>query len=138
MLIVFLTGASSAAVRPLLMVFLQDRFTTDVGMLALAFIPAALAYSFLPSRLGRVGDRVGRKPMMILSLLAGGMVSLLIPGVPGLGILPSYGRWRRFAFRPPCQRKELWWPISPDGIYVERPMVSIPWPPAWEPPPDHS
>ncbi|HID86363.1 MAG TPA: MFS transporter [Anaerolineae bacterium] len=87
MLIVFLTGASSAAVRPLLMVFLQDRFTTDVGMLALAFIPAALAYSFLPSRLGRVGDRVGRKPMMILGLLAGGMVSLLIPGVPDLGHL---------------------------------------------------
>jgi MFS family permease len=84
MLIVFITGASSAAVRPLLMVFLQDRFTTDVGILALAFIPAALAYSFLPSRLGRLGDRVGRKPLIILGLLAGGVVSLLMPGVPSL------------------------------------------------------
>jgi MFS family permease len=50
----------------------------------LGFIPAALAYSFFPSRLGKFGDRAGRKPLIILGLLAGGVVSLLMPGVPSL------------------------------------------------------
>jgi len=87
MVIVFVTGASSAMIGPLLMVFLQDRFTTDVGMLALAFIPAALVYSFLPSRLGRLGDRFGRTPLMALGLAGSGLVSLFLPGLPGIGWL---------------------------------------------------
>ncbi|MGE5073028.1 MAG: MFS transporter, partial [Anaerolineae bacterium] len=41
MLIVFLTGASSSMISPLLMIFLQDRFTADVRTLGTAFIPAA-------------------------------------------------------------------------------------------------
>ena len=82
--IVFLTGASSALVGPLLMIFLQDRFSTEVFVLALAFLPSALIYSFLPSRMGRIGDRWGRKWPMMVGLVSSALVSLFLPNLPSL------------------------------------------------------
>jgi uncharacterized membrane protein len=52
MAIVFLTGISTAMISPLLMIFLQDRFTTDVPTLATAFIPATIVGAYLPGRMG--------------------------------------------------------------------------------------
>jgi MFS family permease len=77
--IVLLTGASSAMVWPLLMIFLQDALQADVGALATAYIPAALITSFLPSRMGWVADRLGRKGPMIAGLAVGSFGSALIP-----------------------------------------------------------
>ncbi|MBC7264861.1 MAG: MFS transporter [Chloroflexi bacterium] len=87
MVIVFVTGASTAMVSPLVLIFLQDKFTAEVGMLALAFIPAALVYSFLPSRLGQLSDRFGRTPLMAAGLVGSGIVSLLLPGLSHIGWL---------------------------------------------------
>jgi DHA1 family multidrug resistance protein-like MFS transporter len=77
--IVFVTGASSAMVWPLLMVFLQDVLRADVAALMWAYLPAALISSFLPSRMGRIADRLGRKGPMIAGLLVGAAASALIP-----------------------------------------------------------
>lgn len=74
--IVFVGTVATSMLSPLLMVYLQDRFTTDIGMLGLAFIPAALVYAFLPSRLGEVSDRVGRRIPMIIGLVGSGIVSI--------------------------------------------------------------
>ena len=74
--IVFISAISTSMLSPLLMVYLQDKFTTDIGTLAMAFIPAALVYSFLPPVLGGISDRVGRIPPMILGLIGSGIVSL--------------------------------------------------------------
>ena len=82
--IVFLTGGSKAMVWPLLMIFLQDTLAADVGALAIAYVPAALVSSFLPSRMGRVTDRLGRKGPMAVGLIVGALASVLIPHVPGL------------------------------------------------------
>jgi MFS family permease len=84
MAIVFVTGLSTAMIGPLLLIFLQDRFTTDVKSLALAYIPAALVYSFLPSRMGRLSDRFGRVPLMAIGLAGSGLVSLLLPGLSSI------------------------------------------------------
>ena len=84
MLIVFVTGLSTAMVGPLLLIFLQDKFTTEVSTLALASIPAALVQSYLPSRMGRLSDRFGRAPLMAVGLAGSALVSLLIPGLPSL------------------------------------------------------
>jgi DHA1 family multidrug resistance protein-like MFS transporter len=82
--IVFVTGLSTAMIGPLLLIFLQDRFTTDVRTLALASIPSALVYSFMPSRMGHLSDRFGRVPLMAIGLAGSAVVSLLLPGLPSI------------------------------------------------------
>jgi len=77
--IVFVTGASSAMVWPLLMVFLQDALNADVRTLTWAYLPAALISSFLPSRMGRIADCLGRKMPMMAGLFVGALASALIP-----------------------------------------------------------
>ena len=89
MLVVFLTGTSSAMISPLLMIFLQDRFTTDVPTLAMAFIPAALVYAFLPGRLGGLSDRFGRAPLMAIGLVGAGLVSIWMPLTRSLFLLAA-------------------------------------------------
>jgi len=84
MLIVFTTGASTAMVSPLVLVFLQDRFTMDLRYLAMAYIPAGLAYSFLPPGFGRLSDRFDRPRMIAVGLTSAAVVSLLIPIAPGI------------------------------------------------------
>ena len=84
MSIVFATGASTAMVWPLLMIFLQDNLHADVGALAWAYLPAAMISSFLPSRLGRIADRWGRKLPMIGGLIVGALASALIPHLGSL------------------------------------------------------
>lgn len=91
MAIVLLTSISSAMISPLLMIFLQDRFTSDVGDLARAFIPAALAYAYLPGYMGGLSDRFGRTPLMAIGLIGAGIVSFLMPLMPSLAVLS--GLW---------------------------------------------
>jgi MFS family permease len=80
----FVTVGATAMVTPIYMIFLQDRFTMKISVLAWAFLPAGLVYSFLPSRLGRLGDRFGRIHMMALGLVTAGFLSLLLPNVTSL------------------------------------------------------
>ena len=89
--IVFVTGASSAMVWPLLMVFLQDALKADVEALIWAYLPAALISAFLPSRMGRIADRLGRKGPMIAGLIVGAAASALIPHLRSL--LPLVILW---------------------------------------------
>jgi len=89
--IVFVTGASGAMVWPMLMIFLQDSLQAEVNGLALAYLPAALISSFLPSRMGLVSDRFGRRKPMILGLLVGAAASALIPHLRSLAALA--GLW---------------------------------------------
>jgi MFS transporter, DHA1 family, multidrug resistance protein len=91
MAIVLLTSTSTAMISPLLMIFLQDKFTTDVGELAKAFLPAAIAYAYLPGYMGGLSDRFGRTPLMAIGLLGAGLVSLLMPLMTSLVMLS--GLW---------------------------------------------
>jgi MFS family permease len=89
--IVFVTGASQAMVWPMLMIFLQDRLGAGIDLLAIAYLPAALISSFLPSRMGKIADRWGRKGPMIGGLLVGSFASLVIPQLRG--IVPLAALW---------------------------------------------
>lgn len=82
--IVLLTGASGAMVWPMLVIFLQETLHAQADGLALAYLPAALLSSFLPSRLGILSDRFGRRIPMISGLLIGGAASALIPHLRSL------------------------------------------------------
>ena len=79
-------GASAVEIGGLFSVFsiMTVLFRPHVEILALAFIPSALVYSFLPSHMGRLSDRFGRVPLMAMGLAAAGLVSLLLPGLPSL------------------------------------------------------
>lgn len=82
MVIVFVTATSTSMLRPLFLIFVQDRFTQNIGTLVLASVPAALVASYLPSRLGKLGDRFGRTPLMALGLVGSGIVSFFLPILP--------------------------------------------------------
>jgi len=89
--IVLVTSASSMMVWPLLMIFLQDMLQADIGALVIAYLPAALISGFLPSRLGRIADRWGRKGPMIAGLVISALASALIPQLRSL--LPLTVLW---------------------------------------------
>ncbi len=87
--IVFVTGASSAMVWPLLMIFLQDSLHAEVSALVWAYLPAAIISAVLPARLGRIADRFGRKLPMVGGLVVGALASLLIPHLPNVIVLSA-------------------------------------------------
>lgn len=78
-LLVFLSYLGAALLRPVFLVFMHDEITQDVRLLALAFLPAVLLESFLPSHLGHLSDRWGRKPLIIAGLTWVGLSCICIP-----------------------------------------------------------
>lgn len=81
MAIVALTSASAYGLTPFILSFLQEHVVNDTVLIGVAYLPAAIAWGVLPSRMGRFSDRFGRKPMMIIGLTASAISSILIPFV---------------------------------------------------------
>jgi DHA1 family multidrug resistance protein-like MFS transporter len=89
LLVAAVTGAAWAMLEPVMMIFLQERLTTEITLLALATLPSALVWALLPARLGRLADRFGRKPLMILGMSAAALTSFMIPGLNSLAALAA-------------------------------------------------
>lgn len=114
--VIFLSASAYAIIGPILMIYLVDHVTQDITSLALAYLPAALLSATLPSRLGRLSDRWGRRAPMALALLVGGIVSFSIPQVRSL--FPLIILWMAeaacFAAATPAQ-EALVTDLSPPG-----------------------
>jgi MFS family permease len=79
MLVGTITSASAAMTSPVMMIFLQDKFQAEMSELAWAFFPSALVWALLPARLGKLSDRLGRKPLIVAALAIAAVNSLVIP-----------------------------------------------------------
>lgn len=85
--IVLLTGASTTMIWPLLVVYLQDVLQAEFWVIGAAYLPAALLSAFLPSRMGRYSDRLGRKVPMTVGLLVSALASVALPHLRSIAIL---------------------------------------------------
>jgi len=81
LMVTLVTGASAAMLSPILIIFLQEKLGIGVETLSWAFLPSALVWAFLPAPLGKLADRFGRKPMMLLGLGAAAISSFFIPAL---------------------------------------------------------
>ena len=89
--LVLCTSSANAGLTPILIQFVQSNINKDALVLALAYLPSALVFSFFQSRLGKVADRVGRKPPIAAGLITSGVSSMLAPNIAIL--LPIIGQW---------------------------------------------
>ena len=82
--IVILTAIAAEILSPVLIKYLNDNVSSNMFLIALAFLPAAIAGATLPSRLGGLSDRFGRRPPLIIALLVSGLAALAVPLVQSL------------------------------------------------------
>jgi MFS family permease len=84
MFVAFTTGVSQAMIAPIFIIFLQDRFTTEIGLIALAALPSGLVSAFFAARLGGLSDRFGRVWMMAAGMTGSGLLAIALPNLPSL------------------------------------------------------
>ncbi len=83
-IIIFITATSVSMISPILIIYLQDKFTNDIGKLALAFLPTVIIEANLASKLGKISDKYGRVIPMVVGIIISGIISMLIPQVATL------------------------------------------------------
>jgi MFS transporter, DHA1 family, multidrug resistance protein len=96
--IVILTASAGEIISPILIKYLTDNTSTKLVVIVLAFLPAALVGATLPSRLGGLSDRIGRRPPLIGALLMGCLATLAIPLVKSLWPLALLWAFEAAAF----------------------------------------
>jgi MFS transporter, DHA1 family, multidrug resistance protein len=92
MLVTLITAGAWTMTSPILILFLQDRLNASIEVIAWAFLPSGIIWAVLPAHLGRLADRFGRKPLMILGLVVSSATMFILPtltSIVGLAVLWS-------------------------------------------------
>ena len=90
--VVFLMGFADALLGPVYLIYLQDKFSVEARVLALVFLLSGIVFATLPSRTGRLADRIGRRPMMAMGLVIVALLTLAVPWTPTLlWLIALYG-----------------------------------------------
>lgn len=74
----FAASALGAMLSSLLLIYLKETFTSDLSMLAIAFLPPLVVSSLLSSRLGELSDRHGRGKIIFAGLVITGLPMLCV------------------------------------------------------------
>ncbi|HTP09573.1 MAG TPA: MFS transporter [Anaerolineae bacterium] len=98
--IVVCTSTAKSGLEPVLIQFVQKTVTSNAALVALAYVPSAVVFAFLQSRLGKVSDRVGRRKPVAAGLFISGLSSAIVPSMTLLMtwigqfvLLPLSGFW---------------------------------------------
>ena len=89
-LVTLVTAAAWTMTSPILILFLQEKLNASVDVIAWAFLPSGLVWALFPSRLGKLADRLGRKPLMLAGLGVSTITMFILPSLTsiiGLAIL---------------------------------------------------
>lgn len=87
LIIVFMTCISSSILGPVFMIYMQDKFTNNILLLASSFLPALIAESLISKRIGALSDKCGYRYAMILGILICAVISIITPSAKSLYIL---------------------------------------------------
>lgn len=87
LVIIFITYLSSSMLGSIIMIYMQDKFTNDIFLLAYAFLPALLAESLFSKKIGAFSDKYGKKYSMMIGIIICGVVAIVTPGVNSLILL---------------------------------------------------
>lgn len=87
LIIVFMTCISSSILGPVFMIYMQDKFTNNILLLASSFLPALIAESLISKRIGVLSDKCGYRYAMILGILICAVISIITPSAKSLYIL---------------------------------------------------
>jgi len=82
--VTLVTAAAWAMTSPILILFLQETLNARVDLIAWAFLPSGLIWATMPSQLGRLADRFGRKPLMILGLGVSALTMFVLPSITNI------------------------------------------------------
>ncbi len=85
--IVVVSSFASGLIGPIYLIYLQDKFSVHILVLALAFVPGVIVMATLPAYAGRLSDRFGRIPLMAVGLLSAASLSVALPSVPSIAWL---------------------------------------------------
>lgn len=83
-LVAMVTAAAWAMTSPILILFLQEKLNARVDLIAWAFLPSGLIWATMPSKLGRLADRFGRKPLMVLGLVVSALAMFALPSITNI------------------------------------------------------
>ena len=83
-LVTLVTAAAWAMTSPILILFLQEKLNARVDFIAWAFLPSGLIWATMPSKLGRLADRFGRKPLMVLGLAVSAVTMFILPSIKSI------------------------------------------------------
>lgn len=86
LIIVFMTCVSSSILGPILMIYMQDKFTNNILLLAYAFFPSLILESLLSKRIGEFSDKCGYRDAMILGILICAVIAIVTPSANSLYI----------------------------------------------------
>lgn len=77
--IIFIVAIGSSIVSSIIMIYLIDKFSNDMMLIAIAYLPSLIAQSMFAAKIGNYADKSSKKKSMILGLLIIAITSIATP-----------------------------------------------------------
>lgn len=85
--IVFIVTIGSSILNSVIMIYLIDKFSSNIMLVAIAYLPSLIAESLFSAKIGNYADKSSKKKSMILGLLTIAIISIVTPSTDSFVIL---------------------------------------------------